>query len=119
MNGRKAKQLRREAFEETKNFPREDSDYRVLMNHIEWVPALTKEGKLMFDKQGTPLLKPQKSEGTRLHNQPFMLMYKALKRTYYQTRQMSLEPLEKNRKNLYARLKLKLKKKREQRTLAG
>jgi hypothetical protein len=77
------------AAEATKDYPVEKNDYRVLMNRIDWVPAYDKEGNRMSDGDGVPLMKPDKVPGTIMHNQPFMIMYKHLKKEYYRAKAMA------------------------------
>ena len=86
MRGKRAKLLRKQAAQLVKDLPPEQNEYRQDMNCISWKQAFDPDGKPMFDGDGTPLIKPYNAPGTLHHMQPFMIMYKIMKKRHYQKR---------------------------------
>lgn len=83
MNGKRAKSLRKRAAKAVKDIKPEDHDYTQEQNCLSMEQAIDPDGKPMEDGDGMPLLAVKKRPGTLHHAQPFMILYKILKRNYY------------------------------------
>lgn len=86
MRGKRAKMLRRLA---VKYLPKDTTPgtgyntYNVVQNHIEWVPALDGDGKVMTDPDtGQALIKPQPANGTITSAWMLRIIYQGLKRLW-------------------------------------
>jgi len=86
MNGKRAKSLRREAAKLTKDLQPEEYDYTQEKNCRDWEQARDKDGKLMEDGDGLPLIQIVKRPGTLHHAQPFMILYNIKKKHYYRAK---------------------------------
>ena len=88
MNGKRAKSLRREAQRLVKDIKPEEYDYTQEKNCLSMEQAKDKDGKLMEDGDGMPLLGVVKKPGTLHHAQPFMILYNIKKKHYYRAKAM-------------------------------
>lgn len=85
MNGKRAKQIRREVKDLVKDLPPEPDEYHQLQNCVSWRHAVV-DGKPQYDGDGVPLLEAYNAPGTLRHAQPFMVIYKMKKAKYYKER---------------------------------